>query len=383
MAYDPDLQLARLARQGARLLFYPSCGANWRTEPIFDLDYDVFVLSDYGPSDRDSRHAWWQEFHRHTPGLSLVAATVRTRVFRARRKWGFLFFQDNNEVRERIGASGNKIACFLAVNDGCAEGGNYECVNDPAFLKKTLSLSAPGGMLYLTDHSEALFGGWGKPQPPFPPPPKELILWQWHLTRAGYEVERCDPPRFMKTHGVYVEEPSGRGSWWWDQPSTYGFRPSWEQLAAYQVRPHQPTVLEWTGPEVRVTLEHDSIAHHLGELDGAVVSAHCQRFCQIVEPALSRTAQFDLAPREYFTPGILPKRDPDGAPIRRLLEICGQRRWRTVGTTAFGQGSHSWLIPMLSAHGGGFPAWIRIFHIHAQDFSDIRDQFHPIKETYA
>ena len=156
MLYDPDIELTGIGTKNRKLLFYPSCGTNCRW--LFDYDCDVFVMADYYPRTKDTRRLFWKKFSRNMRDeISLVASTVRTRVFRFRNKLGFLFFQDNNEVFERIKNSGNKISCFIGVCDGCLEGGNYECVNDVKFLYKVISLIHPDGMTYVTDHSKKIF----------------------------------------------------------------------------------------------------------------------------------------------------------------------------------------------------------------------------------
>jgi|GEM_PF-2116782 len=91
-----------------------------------------------------------------------VFSTTRTIVFQCGEKWGFLFFQENNEVLERIRRTGWKIQHFVGICDGCSEGGNHECVHEDPFLGKLLGVSSDQ-MDYFTDHSAFLQRrpGWG------------------------------------------------------------------------------------------------------------------------------------------------------------------------------------------------------------------------------
>ena len=123
------------------------------------LEYDVFVFSDCAPSDKNQRQRFRQAVQEdaRTCGVvcTLYKATVRTRVFRSGGKWGFLFFQDNNEVLTRIANAGYLISGFMGIRDGCTEGGNYECVNEFPFFGKVLSL-ANSPFSYYTNHSALL-----------------------------------------------------------------------------------------------------------------------------------------------------------------------------------------------------------------------------------
>jgi hypothetical protein len=48
-----------------------------------------------------------------------------------------------------------------------------------------------------------------------------------------------------------------------------------------------------------------------------------------------------------------------------------------VGTTAFGrEDSDLEMMNIINAWQGDYPKFIRIFHIHADDFNGIKNQFH-------
>lgn len=156
--FDPDRLLESLRADGQRLCFYPSCGRRelWA---VMGLEAEVFVFSDFRARTRQGRERFWEgieaDFRRHGQPLQLVKATVRTRVFRCGEKWGFLFFQDNNEVLARIQAAKWRISYFVGICDGCREGGNYECVHASPFLGKLLAAAAMP-LMYFADHSELL-----------------------------------------------------------------------------------------------------------------------------------------------------------------------------------------------------------------------------------
>jgi hypothetical protein len=156
--YNATAHLGELYAPGRQLCFYPSCG-NRFLSPLVRLRSDVFVFSDYFPRSPAGRREFWrcivEDFSRHGVPLTLHKATRSARVARSGQKWIFLFFLDNNAVLERIAGAGWKIAQFVGLNDGCCEGGNYECVHTHPFLDKLLALMQDGAD-YFTDHSETL-----------------------------------------------------------------------------------------------------------------------------------------------------------------------------------------------------------------------------------
>ncbi|MEI6872724.1 MAG: hypothetical protein WCL08_10630 [Verrucomicrobiota bacterium] len=117
---------------------------------------DVFVCADSFPRTLTQRQDFWSrivgEFSENGVPLVLFKATKSVRVAWSGKQWLFLFFQDNNAVLERIAKTGWRIAQFVGLNDGCGEGGNYECVHEEPFLSKILLLMEDGGD-YFADHS--------------------------------------------------------------------------------------------------------------------------------------------------------------------------------------------------------------------------------------
>ena len=150
--------LRTLRSSGSHLCFYPSCG-NRLLSPLLQLKSDVFVFSDYYPRTLAGRRRFWagivEDFASRGLELSLLYATKTARVARAAEKWIFLFFEDNNRALARIGEAGWKIAQFFSDNDGCLEGGNYECVNEDPFMRKWLGLMENGAD-YFTTHAPSL-----------------------------------------------------------------------------------------------------------------------------------------------------------------------------------------------------------------------------------
>jgi len=151
-------------RQFKRLLYYPSAGN--RHGFVTDFNADVIVFSDFRPKSLRTRRSFWRQFRQGAQHeIRLIVATPIARVFQIdRRKWGVFLFMDNNEAVRLIHKSGLRISTFIGVCDGCAEGGNYECVNEMPFFGKILDLMPETGMNYITDHSPYVLDGWERPR---------------------------------------------------------------------------------------------------------------------------------------------------------------------------------------------------------------------------
>jgi hypothetical protein len=151
---DPQTVLTALLPQNPpRLLFYPSAGDE--DGFVCDFDADILIFSDYRHKFIGTKHELWRKFLRFcTPhAIDEVGETEDVKIFRIdQRKWGLFFFLDNNSVLKLIQQSGYKIFWFIGKNDGCREGGNYECVNKTEFFSKILKLMSKSGMTYITDH---------------------------------------------------------------------------------------------------------------------------------------------------------------------------------------------------------------------------------------
>ena len=351
MAYDPDLELIRLSGDKPRLLFYPSSGSH--LGPLLGMDYDVFVFADKSPSTGEGRRRFYSEVKRNAPNITLHASTKRTRVFRFGSKWGFLFFQENNDVLERIKASGNSIACFIGINDGCREGGNYECVNEPKFFSKVLSCAEPDGMTYVTDHTDVLRKKSLYPDVDF-----------FNKRAPGFYKEFIWDDKYFRCQSISADF---RG---------YSPSPS-DIISEYKIIRLVPEVYEYQGPSARLTIEHDSIINHLVDLNGVVISPRCKHLIERLKPEFAHSIKLETVGDYFFRPS---KRGNtgSGSSLKQLLQIGIDKNWGVIGTTAFGEGNHIDFFKVVDGWNEGLPRWIRIFHFDMNDFSDIKSNLRKI-----
>lgn len=200
--FDVDQLLSQVCGSATRVLFYPSCGSTCIPD-LMKIDCDVFVFADFSPRNRASRSDIWRHVVKEARDLGqtlrLFKATVGSRVFQIGGKWGFIFFADNNAVLSLMLKAGCRINCFVGLRDGCAEGGNYECVHEPPFLHKVLSL-AGNPLRYLTDHSILLVDT------------PETLRYGHTFFRRGLTVEVCNVGTFnFGLNSVLVRN----GPWYW------------------------------------------------------------------------------------------------------------------------------------------------------------------------
>lgn len=140
-----------------RLCYYPS---SWHTliNTIFTLDCDLFVLSE---QRRFPYSAITRKYRPDSPTtLTLLHESAKHLCFQVahvRRplKTCWIFFEDNRETVQRLQAAHLRIDVFVGINDGCCEGGNYECVHEAPFMSQVLPLMQHGAS-YITDHGTDL-----------------------------------------------------------------------------------------------------------------------------------------------------------------------------------------------------------------------------------
>lgn len=320
---------------GSDVVFYPSAGHGRGKLDAWEFDADLVIMADKQPDRSDTMDDWFESFGGDSD--QLFASSDNYRIEQREDRYFCFFFEDNNEVFEKIRHAGLPITTFIGINDGCREGGNYECVNSQPWLHKVFKRFPTSGGRYITDHSPIIYPVNHQHWHPYPPEPHwEFIFGDWHL-EGGYGRLR------RYSSGMY-----GGG-------------------LQYEVNRHDRSVLRWESEtDVTVTLEHDNIANYCESLDGVVVSRRCKdqldELCeftpqqQVIRGWHSRTED-----EEYFT--------------RYVLEWAADNQLSTVGTIAYGQGEHEGVLKVLNRWAKAYPQRVRIFFFDEGDFQDIRSNF--------
>jgi hypothetical protein len=360
MDFDVDKLMIELAKNNPKLLFYPSSG--FSHEGLFNMDYDIFILADYYPKNKEERRHYFADIRKSDVRIQLYKSTVRSRICKVGAKWIFLFFQDNNEVFERIINAGLKISCFIGVNDGCNEGGNYECVNDLKWLKKVLKSFPNDGGIYITDHSSILYPinmlplCYKRRSKPY----SEFIFENWYMEQITLEEKLIDDFfAFLSPEHKYKNYIN----------SYYPFRPFYsDYLVIYRVKKNYLDNHYIDIGSITLSLEHDNIAHHIEELDGIVVGKRCIDLIKklvyndknIDEKIFAELGDWRYNDSKHFT--------------KKILSISNENKWKVVGTVAYGNEKHEDILSVLNEWNGDYPKYIRIFYFDLNDFNDIKQK---------
>lgn len=346
MGFDPDKLMKSLTENNPKVLFYPSSGFSHKD--LFDMNYDVFILSDYRPRTPEERKEYFKEFRNSDFHPQLYKSTIRYRIYRIGYKWIFLFFQDNNEVFERIRNAGLKISCFVGVNDGCCEGGNYECVNDQKWLKKVFALFPEEGGIYITDHSPILnvLNVYPHNSDPINKEPYylEFIFKNWYLERihsvnlspfySGRRLSDVPVSHIMFTYPIAYKVSINRSKCWRGETKT----------------------------DILLVIEHDNIANHVDKLDGIVVSPRCLKLIKKLNSNIKADIEVIYSDWRCNTTECF---------TMKILQTAKENRWKIVGTAAYGNGEHKEIFEILDNWKYDYPKVIRIFYMDSDDFNDI------------
>lgn len=327
--------LESLCSSGGRLLFYPSCGQDMTT--MLHLPFDVFVGAE--KCERVARE--YQEFSQFAhPNTGKPRTPSCPEVINWSTRDGkrvCIFVQENREVLDLLSKHAKRIDCFVGIADGCIEGGNFECVNDSLFFSKVIELTPPEGMEYLTDH---------------------VGLLSRQRSRSNLESEPHPHERFIlgdKMISLEGRSEIGRNE------------QQWGPVHLYNVRAHLPVVRDVRVGGIRLSIEHDSITNHLGELDGALVGWRCRELSRRLNPTGCKRVIFKTQLSYYFAPS-----HSNGwtaaQSLKRILHLSERHGWKCAGTTAFGEGDHSSFYEILSRWKGKCPEHVRIFHFDPEDF---------------
>lgn len=346
--------LASVGDSSSRLLFYPSSGSDARWP--FDYDYDIFVFSDHCKWGNTPEKLMKAIQKRFTDRLDIVFFSEKKCVFKYGVKIGFVLFEDNNIAIRKIKNSGRTISAFVGKCDGCLEGGNYECVNESPFLDKVMNLMDEEGMMYVTTHSS--------------------LLYPRKMNNLLYIAPR--PYQELILGGVSYKTQDGAWDGWYERDSNG--RHLFGGKKSFIIKRHTPTVHKYQIGKITLSVEHDTIADHLDELDAAIVSfpfitRYLFRYSDRLPKqdrgkSLTRSDNIHEFPKYFFSPS---KKDGWTAEksLRELLHKSDENKWSSVGTIAFGEGQHSQFKSILQEWSSEYPKSLRLFHMDSGDYKGL------------
>jgi hypothetical protein len=138
--------IQKYLEEGSTICYYPSSGF-WDGK-ILQLPYDVVLLSDYIDINRDRKKRVNANVKQIENSLLRLTKGMHREierridkeesyiVFELNKKIYIFYFEDNRNVRDRLIEQGIKLDAFIIHNDGCMEGGNYECTTNSEWSRE-------------------------------------------------------------------------------------------------------------------------------------------------------------------------------------------------------------------------------------------------------
>ncbi len=164
--FNSDSIFQKYITHGKTVGYYPSAG--FYDKKILSYPFDVIILSDY--VDSQSINGNWQG-HIFTQPQKIKSAFIKNdlkirefiefevdrdlsyAVFEKNEKIFLYFFEDNNNTVERLVSAHLSLDGLITINDGCREGGNYECINTKKWLYNLESVLQED-TVFVRDHFE-------------------------------------------------------------------------------------------------------------------------------------------------------------------------------------------------------------------------------------
>lgn len=309
--------------------FYPSSGTD--LQRVLNLNAEVFFFSDY--LFRRNFRGKSNSILRQLDGARIIESNEKFLIFEKNEKRGFFFHLGNREALELIHQSAGFIDFFVSVRDGCSEGGNNECTNNPPFIELLAQLAPKTGMSLFIDHSR-FFDDY--PQYNF----KNRYISFDQIVKETFNTSPLGPTRL------------------------------------YKISVQEPTVHEWVSGNLRLTIEHDNILLHQDELDLLIGGNDINNM--IENNQIGTVKNFLRFPPYQFRPSEAKNWTADKT-LNNVIFYLRNGQYKSVGITAFGEGNHSNFLELLNTIQPLHPVHLRFFHLHADDFSVLKEQIEQEK----
>lgn len=344
--------LHQFAARRTPVCFYPSFGRDWST--IDQLPERYSVVCDY--------IRYRELFERaERSGHRVVHETDAGAVFRTAAGRVTVYVQaENAHALELLRVLGVQVSTFVGVDDGCSEGGNYECTNDVWFLRDVLSV-ATFPLRYYTNHfvqgvhcdaNSTLQGH------------RWWAVMDMGAGRAPCHTREWSNPRELR-QGWFL----GSKRFSMRRRLSLTLRETRRRVPCFEITDTQPTIQVGAIGGLEVTIEQENFANGLLEVDGYFGTRGAQR----------QLGFYGILPDRARVVDGLSQRDAYDI-TKELLQIADAHGMETVACMPFGNGEHRGLVQALHEYeqqGGGALKKLRLLHLDRDDFADIRELFRP------
>ncbi len=237
---------------------------------------------------------------------------------------------DNNKALRILKDYGIKIQCFIGIQDGCIQGGNYECVNNNSFFGR-LSPVLDEKVLYLTNHWDSCLQR------------VDPIIEDYGFLNVNYGVADSfsSIPLFDESISFSCHESNERN------------------IVRIPIQRKNPQTLEKLIGKIIVKISHASIWDHEDEFD-------CIIHSDFYKIAKENYCPADNEERVYISLSKI-NRDPIF-----LLDEAQKNGWRRIGLVPFMNGHYHDFVEYCRNYNGDFPEVLHFFYLEDRDMAELR-----------
>ena len=227
---------------------------------------------------------------------------------------------DNNNTLRLLIDSCVKVNCVVGITDGCSEGGNYECINNPSFFGRLMPLLADE-CLYISDHMSG---------------------------NTGYVRKHFMDVPF--TSNLLLDNPS----FVYDS-----FKPSYsDTIRVWQLKRMDTRTRTGIIGNIMCSVSHQSIWEQVNQLNGFFLPDYDNRIITNYCPA--RANDFRHIPRYHKD-------------IAGMLNEAIYNRWYSIGIVPFADGEYQQILDTISGWRKEYPKQIYFYHMQYNDMKTLRD----------
>lgn len=237
---------------------------------------------------------------------------------------------DNNRTLKLLRNFGVKIQCFIGIQDGCCEGGNYECVNTPQFFGR-LSPILENKVMYITNHWD--YNSWGSSG--IRPIISRRGFYNCHYEKVEITDDMITIPKSVPL-STYESALKNR-----------------IDIAIARIKSN---TIEGKIGNITIKVSHTSVWDLESKFD-----------CIIHPPMSSENKYLSLQKRRAYRSLTEYAKDP-----KRILEDANEHKWENVGLVPFLLGRYGEFLTLCEQWNQPYPKSLHFCHMHDFDLEDLK-----------
>lgn len=222
---------------------------------------------------------------------------------------------DNNALLRELIENDIKVDCVVGINDGCCEGGNYECINTYSFFSR-LSPILKDECLYITDHFT------------------KTKIMRKNFINVPFKSELIENPEFVSCC----------------------FRPSYSMnIKTWKLNRIQDRYKTKQLSQITCSVNQQSIWEMMDELDCIFISS---TDCNYLKDTNYKI--------EYLSRYI-------NRPFTNILSYANENHLNLIGITPYLDGRYDEVLYSIEKWALPYPRSVHFFHLHKDDMKVIYD----------